>query len=395
MQYSKLRRNSFAHKYIYVVFLFQKTKRGLRKSFMQSNSVFTVQPLQSISTPLYTYKQAATGSQEFQGSCTWFMQNNSVFTVQALQYISISLHVYKQAATGSQEFQDPCTWFGKTILSLLCRHYNLYLSLYMYTNKQQQVLRNSKIPAHGSCKTILSLLCSHYNLYLSIYMYTNKLQRVLRNSKIPAHGSCKTILSLLCRHYNLYLLLYMYTNKLQQVLRNSKIPAHGTCKVILYLHVQALQSISIPLHVYKQAATGSQEFQDPCTWFMQNNSVFTVQPLQSISISLHVYKQAAMSSQEFQDPCTWFMQNNSALLCRHYNLYLLLYMYTNKLQQVFRSSKIPAHGPLNVILCTTQMQQVLRKVKTPDVVQPCKATLRIPRTCPGHQKEGHGSIPLE
>ena len=196
MQYSKLRRNSFAHKYIYVVFLFQKTKRGLRKSFMQSNSVFTVQPLQSISTPLYTYKQAATGSQEFQGSCTWFMQNNSVFTVQALQSISTPLHVY--------------------------------------TTKLQQVLRNSKIPAHGPCKTILSLLCSHYNLYLSIYMYTNKLQRVLRNSKIPAHGSCKTILYLLCRHYNLYLLLYMYTNKLQQVLRNSKIPAHGTCKVILY-----------------------------------------------------------------------------------------------------------------------------------------------------------------
>ena len=148
-------------------------------------------------------------------------------------------------------------------------------------------------------------------------MYTNKLQQVLRSSKIPAHGSCKTILSLLCSHYNLYLSLYMYTNKLQRVLRNSKIPAHGSCKTIL------------------------------------------------------------------------------SLLCRHYNLYLLLYMYTNKLQQVFRSSKIPAHGPLNVILCTTQMQQVLRKVKTPDVVQPCKATLCIPRTCPGHQKEGHGSIPLE
>ena len=205
---------------------------------MQSNSVFTVQALQSISTPLHVYKQAATGSQEFQDPCTWFMQNTSVFTLQALQSISTPLHVYKQAATGSQEFQDPCTWFMQ----------------------------------NNSIFTVQAL----QSIYLSLYMYTNKLQRVLRNSKIPAHGSCKTILS---------------------------------------------------------------------------------------------------------------------LLCRHYNLYLLLYMYTNKLQQVFRSSKIPAHGPLNVILCTTQM--VLRKVKTPDVVQPCKATLRIPQTCPGHQKEGHGSIPLE
>ena len=79
---------------------------------MQNNSVFTVHALQStcISIPLHVYKQAATGSQEFQDTCTWFMQNNSVFTVQALQSISIPLHVYKQAATGSQEFQGPCSW---------------------------------------------------------------------------------------------------------------------------------------------------------------------------------------------------------------------------------------------------------------------------------------------
>ena len=144
MQYSKLRRNSFVHKYIYVVFLFQVYanhpckvisvftvqplqsisiyKQAATSSqefqdpctwFMQNNSVFTLQALQStpISTPLHVYKQAATSSQEFQDPCTWFMQNNSVFTVQALQSVSISLHVYKQAATGSQEFQDPCTWF--------------------------------------------------------------------------------------------------------------------------------------------------------------------------------------------------------------------------------------------------------------------------------------------
>ena len=87
----------------------------------------------------------------------------------------------------------------------------------------------------------------------------------------------------------------------------------------------------------------------------------------------------------------------SCLYCACITIYIYPFTCacTNKLQQVLRNSKIPAHGPLNVILFTTQMQQVLRKVKTPDVVQPCKATVRVPRTCPGHQKEGHGSLPLE
>jgi len=189
-----------------------------------------MQPLQSISIPLYMYKQAATGSQEFQGPCTWSMQNNSVFTVQPLQSISIPLHVYKQAATGSQEFQDTCTWFMQN---------NSVFTV--------QPLQSMSIPLH---------------------VYTNKLQQVLRSSKVSAHGPRKTILSLLCMHYNLYL--------------------------------------CIPLHVYKQAATSSQEFQDTSTWFILNNSVFTVQAL--------------------------------------YNLYLFLYICTNKLQQVLRNSKIPPHG---------------------------------------------------
>ena len=112
----------------------------------------------------------------------------------------------------------------------------------------------------------------------------------------------------------------MYTNKLQQVLRNSKI-LHMVHAKQFYLYCAGITIyISISLHVYKQAATSSQEFQDPCTWFMQNNSVFTVQELQSISTPLHVYKQAATGFSGV--------------------------------------SKIPAHGPLNVILCTTQMQQV-------------------------------------
>ena len=148
--------------------------------------------------------------------CTQYtgVQNNYVFTVQALQPISTCIGVYNQASTGSKEFQDPgAHGTCKNILSLLCKHYNLYLSLYLHTIKLQQVLRNYKIPAHGPCKIIPSLLYRDYNLYLSVQVCTIKLQQVLRNSKIPAHGPCKIILSLLCRHYNLYLFPYLNTIK--------------------------------------------------------------------------------------------------------------------------------------------------------------------------------------
>ena len=373
MQYSKLRRNSFVHKYIYVVFLFQKTKRGLRKSFMQSNSVFTVQPLQSISTPLCIYKQAATSSQEFQDSCTWFMQNNSVFTVQALQSISI---------------------------------------LYMYTNKLQQVLRSSKIPAHGSCKTILSLLCSHYNLYLSpLHVYK---QAATRFSGIP-----RSLHMVHAKQFCLYcaaITIYIYLFKCIQTSCNefSGIPrslhmvhAKQFCiyspGITIYIYsftciqtsCNRFSGIPRSLHMVhaKQFCLYCAGIQTSCNRFSQSlhmvhASVFT----QPFTMYTNKLQQVLRSS---KIPAHGSCKTILSLLCRHYNLYLLLYMYTNKLQQVLRSSKIPAHGPLNVILCTTQMQQVLRKVKTPDVVQPCKATLRVPRTCPGHQKEGHGSIPLE
>ena len=87
-----------------------------------------------------------------------------------------------------------------------------------------------KIPAYGPCKIIPSLLCKHYNLYLSLYLHTIKLKHDLRNSKIPAYGPCKIIPSLLCKHYNPYLSSYFYTIKLKQDLRNFKIPAHGPSK---------------------------------------------------------------------------------------------------------------------------------------------------------------------
>ena len=75
--------------------------------------------------------------------------------------------------------------------------------------------------------------------------------------------------------------------------------------------VQALQPISILLAMYKQASTGSKEFQDPCTWPMQNNSAITVQALPPISIAIAVYNQASTGSQVSQDPSgTWFMQSN-------------------------------------------------------------------------------------
>ena len=287
---------------------------------MVHDSVFTA--LQSISTPLHVYQQAATGSQEFQDPCTWYMQSNSVFTVQALQSISIP---FRCIQTSCNEFSG----IPRSLHMVHAKQFCLYsaaitIYIYSFTYIQTSCNRFSGIPRslHMVHAKQFCLYSAGIKIYIYLlYMYTNKLQRVLRNSKIPAHGSCKTILSLLCRHYNLYL---------------------------------------SPLHVYKQAATGSQEFQDTC---MHINGYHAKQfCLYSAGITIYIYS---------------------------------LYMYTNKLQQVLRSSKIPAHGPLNVILCTTQMQQVLRKVKTPDVVQPCKATLRVPRTCPGHQKEGHGSIPLE
>ena len=183
----------------------RRNSKILAHGSCKNNPVFTVQALQPISIPLHAYNKAATGSQEFQDTSTWFMQNNSIFTVQALQSIltlnmytnklqlvlrnskipahgsflyllcmealqstSIPLLVYNKAATGSQKFQDTCTWFMQNNSVFPVHALQSIPILYMYTNKMQHVHRNSKIPAHGSCKTILYLLCSHYNQYLPL-----------------------------------------------------------------------------------------------------------------------------------------------------------------------------------------------------------------------------------